>query len=77
MPVDMKALLALPQKERRKIAERLWKSLPDDDQSLQDEAAVVNLLEKRSNAVKAGKASLLSSEQFWSKVETKILKKKK
>jgi putative addiction module component (TIGR02574 family) len=65
MPVDMKALLALPQKERRKIAERLWKSLEEN------KAKTVMLtqkekieVEQRWNKYLAGNTSVYTTDEM-------------
>jgi putative addiction module component (TIGR02574 family) len=72
MAVDMKALLALPQKQRRKIAEKLWQSLDPAENINSEDASIITLLEKRKAAADAGKTKPLSSAQFWAKVESYI-----
>lgn len=64
MSVDINKLLALPQKERRKIAEKLWNSLSPTNsrQTLSKEEK--QLLEQRWNRYIAGKMKFVSSKQM-------------
>lgn len=71
--LDINALLNLPEKERRKIAQKLWYSLAPEQQ---DEETVLKLLDKRWNNIKVGNEKAVSSEQFWKKMEKHLATKK-
>ncbi len=68
MPVDVNQLLALPQSQRRKIAEKLWDSLSPNNSvvklSKQEEA----LLEQRWENYVSGKMKFYSSREMRNKV---------
>jgi putative addiction module component (TIGR02574 family) len=72
--VNIDKLLSLPQKERKKIAEKLWDSLAPTSPSEND---ITKILEKRWNNLKNGKNKPVSSSQFWKKVETYLATKTK
>ncbi len=62
--VDMKKLLSLPQKERRKIAEKLWDSLAPNKSIVALSAEEKKLLEQRWNKYLSGKMKFYSSSQM-------------
>lgn len=56
MEYSIDTLLALPQKERRQIAEQLWKSLsPRSSVSVEDEETIT-LLQKRWEKIQSGES---------------------
>jgi len=58
MAVDINVLLALPQKEKKKIAEQLWDSLLPNNAITKEDKATLDLLDKRWNDMQSGNASL-------------------
>lgn len=58
MPVDINDLLALPQRERRRIAEKLWKSLSPNNSMVKEEKEVIDLLNKRWENIQSGKSKV-------------------
>jgi len=64
MPVDMNTLLSLPQRERRKIAEKLWDSLPPNNSVIELSEDEKNLLEKRWKKYISGKMKFYSSRDM-------------
>ncbi|MEI9945697.1 MAG: addiction module protein [Chitinophagaceae bacterium] len=74
MAVDINKLLSLSQKERRKIAEKLWDSLSPF--SKKEEKAIA-FAEQRWQDIKSGKSKTLSSSTFWKKMDTHVRKNKK
>lgn len=71
--LDINALLKLPEKERRKIAMKLWYSLAPVQQ---DDNEVASILDKRWNNIKTGKEKTVTSEMFWKKMEKHLASKK-
>ncbi|MFP5043107.1 hypothetical protein [Parasediminibacterium sp. JCM 36343] len=47
MDVDINALLALPQKDKRRIAEKLWDSLLPNNSIVKEDIETINLLENK------------------------------
>ncbi len=66
--VDMKKLLALPQRERRKIAEKLLESLSATRKIIPLSSSEEKLLEQRWNDYVSGKMKFYSSEEMKKKV---------
>lgn len=62
--VDMKKLLSLPQKERRKIAEKLWDSLAPSKSIAPLSASEKKLLEQRWDKYVSGKMKFYSSTEM-------------
>lgn len=62
--VDMNKLLSLPQKERRKIAEKLWDSLTPSKSIAPLTTAEKKLLEQRWNKYMSGKMKFYSSSEM-------------
>ena len=72
--VDVKKLLSLSKKERKKIAEKLWHSLRPEKK---EEENVVKLLEKRWKNIQAGKSAVISSNTFWKNMDAYLQQKGK
>ena len=70
--VDIHQLLSLPEKQRRKIAEKLWDSL---EPGIRDEQQVQKLLQKRWKEIQEGKSKPVPSDQFWKNMEAHLLSK--
>ena len=75
MAADINALLALPKKERRQIAEKLWDSLAPETSIAKEDEATLQLLEKRWMDIESGKSKLYSSTQMKQKIEQYRIKK--
>jgi putative addiction module component (TIGR02574 family) len=72
--VDMNKLLSLPQKERKKIAEKLWDSLHPE---IKEDESVIKLLEKRWKKIQSGKSTSISSDTFWKNMDIHLQQKSK
>lgn len=68
MAVDINKLLSLPQRERRKIAEKLFTSLSPNNSVERLSKEEEQILEKRWNKYVSGKMKFYSSEKMISKV---------
>lgn len=64
MAIDINKLLSLPQKERRKIAEKLWDSLSPSKSSVTLSKEEKKLLESRWNRYVSGKMKFYSSSEM-------------
>ena len=64
MAVDVNSLLALPEKERKKIAEQLWSSLAPVYTVSKEDKATIALLEQRWESIQSGKSKLYSSSDI-------------
>ena len=64
MTVDINKLLSLPQKERRKIAEKLWDSLSPTKATITLSKEEKKLLESRWNKYVSGKMKFYSSSEM-------------
>jgi putative addiction module component (TIGR02574 family) len=64
MAIDMNNLLTLPSGERRKIAERLWKSLTPVNSISNEEQETISLLEKRWQNIQNGKSKIYTSAEM-------------
>ncbi len=60
----MNNLLTLPPGERRKIAERLWKSLAPVSSISKEEEETIALLEKRWQNIQNGKSKIYTSAEM-------------
>jgi putative addiction module component (TIGR02574 family) len=63
MSVDIDNLLSLPQKERRKIAEKLWSSLSPTHSFYKTTVEEKKILTDRIKKVKTGKAKFIPAEE--------------
>ena len=61
--MDINALLALPQSERKRIAEKLWSSLSPAEELANEDEAVIALLDEDGQKLR-GESSLLSPQQL-------------
>lgn len=75
MAYNMDELLSLPVKERRKISEKLFSSLPESNSLTIEEKEVVKMLDKRWDEVKSGKAKLLTPAQLRTSIKKSRSKK--
>jgi putative addiction module component (TIGR02574 family) len=68
MTVDINQLLSLPQKQRRRIAEKLWDSLSPNNLTVKLSKAEESLLEQRWENYISGKMKFHSSKEMQNKV---------
>lgn len=68
MPVNIDSLLALPRKERKKIAEKLFQSLSPNNSTVKISKKEEALLEKRWESYISGKMKFFSSNEMQKKV---------
>lgn len=64
MAIDMQALLNLPQKKRKEIAEQLWDSLSPDNKLSEEDKEIVEMLENRWAQIQSGKSKLYSPAEM-------------
>ncbi len=64
MAIHMNNLLTLPPAERRKIAERLWKSLTPVNSISNEEQETISLMEKRWQSIQSGKSKIYTSAEM-------------
>ena len=64
MAYNIDELLSLPVKERRRISEKLFSSLPESNSLTNEDKVVIKLLDNRWDEVKSGKAKLLTPAQL-------------
>ncbi len=76
MAIDMNNLLTLPPAERRKIAERLWKSLAPVNSISKEEEETIALLEKRWQSIQSGKSKIYTSAEMKKMITGERSKKK-
>jgi putative addiction module component (TIGR02574 family) len=65
MRYNTKELLALPDKEKRGLAKKLWKSLADSTGIVKENEATITELDKRWNSIENGDMKTYSSKDFW------------
>jgi putative addiction module component (TIGR02574 family) len=65
MRYNTKELLALPDKEKRGLAKKLWKSLADSTGIVKENKATITELDKRWNSIENGDMKTYSSKDFW------------
>ena len=64
MEVNIETLLALPQRERKKIAEQLWDSLSPTNTLSKEDKKIVDMLDKRWGDLQSGKSKEYSSAEM-------------
>jgi putative addiction module component (TIGR02574 family) len=64
MAYNIDELLSLPVRERRKISEKLFSSLPESNSLTEEDKETIKMLDKRWNEIKSGKAKLLTPAQL-------------
>ena len=69
MEVNIQTLLALPQKERKKIAEQLWDSLSPANTLSKEDKKTIDLLDKRWIDLQTGKSKVYTSSEMKSIVD--------
>lgn len=76
MAYNIKELLALPNKERRMLATKLWKSLADNNALAKEDEEIIKMLNNRWKLVQTGKAKTYSSDEFWDMIDKHRAKNK-
>ncbi len=71
-----KDLLALPNKERRLLAKKLWKSLDEHNSFVTEDKETLKELEKRWQMIMEGKVKTLTPSEFWMSIEKHRSQKK-
>jgi putative addiction module component (TIGR02574 family) len=64
MAYNLEELLSLPVRERRKLSEKLFSSLPESNAVTGEDKETIKMLDKRWEEIKSGKAKLLSPAQL-------------
>ena len=75
MAYNIDELLSLPVRERRKISEKLFGSLPESNSLTGEEKETIKMLDKRWDEVKSGKAALLTPIQLRAAIKKSRVKK--
>ena len=75
MAYNIEELLSLPVRERRKISEKLFSSLPESNAVTGEEKETIKMLDKRWEEIKSGKAKLLSTAQLKANIKKARSKK--
>ena len=70
MAIDLNELLALPEVERKIIAEKLWISLSPSHAESTEEKEIIDLLEERWKTIQAGKSAQYSAAEVKQMIET-------
>jgi putative addiction module component (TIGR02574 family) len=73
---NAKEIFALPNKERRLLAKKLWKSLDEHNVVVNEDKETLKELEQRWQMIMEGKIKTLTPAQFWSNIEKHRSKKK-
>ena len=64
MAVDIEALLALPNEERKEVAEKSWESLSPESFISEEDEKITSLLDKRLEEIRLKKTKVSSSEEL-------------
>ena len=75
MAYNIDELLSLPVRERRKISEKLFSSLPESNAVTGEDKETIKMLDKRWDEIRSGKANLLTSAQLRAGIKKSRTKK--
>ena len=64
MAYNIDELQSLPVRERRKISEKLFNSLPESNSLTGEDKETIKMLDKRWDEIKSGKVNLLTPAQL-------------
>ena len=67
-------LLALPDKEKRLLAKKLWGSLSENNSPAKEDQQLMKALDKRWEDIESGKIKLYSKKEFWESLHKKLIK---
>ena len=65
MSYSTEQLLALPDKEKRLLAKKLWSSLGENNTPVKEDQQMMQVLDKRWEDIESGKMRLYSKKEFW------------
>ena len=65
MSYSTEQLLALPDKEKRLLAKKLWSSLGENNTPSKEDQQLMKTLDKRWEDIESGKMKLYSKKEFW------------
>jgi putative addiction module component (TIGR02574 family) len=74
MSYSTEQLLALPDKEKRLLAKKLWSSLSENNSPVKEDQQLITALDKRWEDIKSGKIKLYSKKDFWESLHKKLNK---
>ena len=69
MAYNIDELLSLPVRERRKISEKLFSSLPESNAVTNEDQETIKMLDKRWNEIESGNAKLLTPAQLGERIK--------
>ena len=75
MEYNIDELLLLPVRERRKISEKLFRSLPESNSLTGEDKETIKMLDKIWDEIKSGKAKLITPAQLRSGIKKSRAKK--
>ena len=73
---NTKELLALPDREKRMLAKKLWKSLSDNTAVVKEDEELIKLINKRWEMIETGKIKMYNSAEFWANIDRHREKRK-
>jgi hypothetical protein len=69
MSYSTEQLLALPDKEKRLLAKKLWSSLGENNTTAKEDQQLMKTLDKRWEDIESGKMKLYSKKEFWDSLD--------
>ena len=72
MTYTTEQLLALPDKEKRLLAKKLWSSLGENNTPVKENQQLMQALNKRWEDIESGKLKLYSKKEFWESIHKKL-----
>jgi len=72
MTYTTEQLLALPDKEKRLLAKKLWSSLGENNTPVKENQQLMQALNKRWEDIESGKIKLYSKKEFWESIHKKL-----
>ena len=72
MTYTTEQLLALPDKEKRLLAKKLWNSLGENNTPVKENQQLMQALNKRWEDIESGKIKLYSKKEFWESIHKKL-----
>ena len=74
MSYSTEQLLALPDKEKRLLAKKLWSSLGESNTTAKEDEQLIKTIDKRWGDIESGKMKLYSKKEFWDSLHEKLNK---
>ena len=72
MTYTTEQLLALPDKEKRLLAKKLWSSLGENNTPVKENQQLMQALNKRWEDIESGKIKLYIKKEFWESIHKKL-----